>query len=91
MHSDGALPFSRWALLGISIVAGVVWMFAVTYYEKPTLYVTAVSGTYSSAALLWWRRALLDRRWVQMLSVAPLVITAGCLTAFVIWALTLVI
>lgn len=91
MQPGGTLPFGRWGLLGISIVAGVIWMFAVTYYERPTLYATAASGAYSIAALLWWRGALLNRRWVQVLSVAPLVTAAGCVTALIIWALALLI
>lgn len=55
-------------------------MFAATWCEKPTLYVTGASGTYSVAILLWWRDGL-RRRWVQILSAGPMLIAASCVMA----------
>jgi hypothetical protein len=87
MEPDGALPLSWWTLLGIAIVAGIAWMFAVTWWLKPTLYATAASGVYSIAALSWWRGAMLRRRWLLLLSAVPLAIATGCTVALVMWGL----
>jgi hypothetical protein len=91
MEKSSTLPFGRWALFGLALVAGVLWMFAVTWWEKPTLYITAVSGAYSIAALSWWRTALLNRRWLQVMSAPPLAVAVGCMVAMVAWGLAIVI
>jgi hypothetical protein len=91
METGGRLPLGWWTLIGLTLVAGALWILAIISWERPTLYVTAASSAYSVAALSWWRAALLNRLWVQVLSALPLAISAGSVVALVAWVLSTLI
>jgi len=72
--------------LGLAaLVATILWMFAVAYFERETLIATGISAAYT-VTLVTFAPAALRKPWVQIASALPIMVVAGAVGACAFWA-----